>query len=638
MSGSTTLGPLGPQGQSCALWLPLPFDATELGEGGRLGAWQVVNAHSTIPHCIDQLEASGTIDNFRRALGKSDAPFVGMWFADSDLYKTLEAVAWEQGRGGADRTAYVTEMTELLAAVQRSDGYLNSWYQVEKPQAVFDELRDGHELYCLGHLIQAAVAWQRATGATELLDVARRFADLVVARFGAGGAEGYCGHPQIESALVELYRATGQQDYLDLARRMIDLRGKGELANDHSGPRYYQDHEPVRTADEATGHAVRQIYLATGAADVYLETGDEEMLAYCLRIWESAHATKMYVTGGFGARHRDESFGDAYELPAERAYAETCAGIANVLWNWRLLVATGQSRFADELERSLYNAVAVGVSRHGDAFFYSNPLQVRTTHAEDKDWNSFVHRVPWFDCACCPPNLGRLIASLHHYVATRSGDELQVHLYADADIQAGATDDLVRMRTGYPWDGGVRIDVPAATGLTAIRLRVPGWTTRRSLRLDGEFVPAPVVDGYLVVALPSDGASIELDLDMPVEIVAPHPHVDAVRGSRAVRRGPVVYALEAVDLPDGVLLEDVRLDERAPIQLSDEVTGLDVPVTLLARGVVVPAAGHPLYGADPAEHTDPAPAEEIELRLVPYYRWGNRGTGAMRVWIPQVTA
>ncbi|HEY0188678.1 MAG TPA: beta-L-arabinofuranosidase domain-containing protein [Cellulomonas sp.] len=629
-----TDGPLAATVGDAALWRPLALDAVRLAPGGLLGDWQAVNGGRTVPHCLAQLDAAGTIDNFRRVTGEHAGPFAGPWFADSDLYKTLEAVAWEQARGGEDRTAYVARTTALLAAVQQPDGYLNSYYQTEKPAAKLTELRDGHELYCLGHLIQAAVAWYRATGEHGLLDVAQRSADLLVRRFGPGADEGCCGHPEIETALVELFRTTRQRDYLDLALRMVDLRGRRLFANDHNGPRYYQDHEPVRTATEATGHAVRQIYLATGVADLYLETGDPELLAYCVRIWESAHGSKMYLTGGFGARHRDESFGDPYELPAERAYAETCAAIADVMWGWRMLLATGEGRYADAMERALYNAVAVGASRHGDTFFYSNPLQVRSTHAEDTDWSSFTHRVPWFDCACCPPNLGRLIASVQHYVATQDGSGVQLHLYADADVAVDGG--VLTVRTGYPWDGAVRIEVPAALGGRTVRLRRPGWARTVRLRVDGVEATVPVEAGYLVVPVPDGGALLDLDLDLAATVVAPHPHVDAVRGQRAVLRGPLVYALEQVDLPAGVVLEDVLLDPSAPIEVDGGVDGLDVPVTLLARGTVRASGGGALYPPDQGgpDGTLDAGGTAVRLRLVPYYRWGNRGPGAMRVWSP----
>lgn len=626
-------GPLATTVDSRARWTPLALDAVRLGTGGFLGAWQVVNGERTIPHCLDQLDAVHTVDNFRRVVGEHDGPFAGPWFADSDLYKTLEAVAWEQARGGVDRTGYVEGIAALLAAAQEDDGYLNSYYQVEKPGAKLRELRDGHELYCLGHLIQAAVAWFRATGGRDLLDIAVRYADLVVRWFGAGAQEGYCGHPEIETALVELYRVTGTRAYLDLALRMVDLRGEGVYANDHSGPRYYQDHEPVRTATEATGHAVRQLYLEAGVADLYLETGDEQLLASCERIWRSAHETKMYVTGGFGARHRDESFGDPYELPAERAYAETCAAIADVMWGWRMLIATGQGGYADAMERALYNAVAVGASMHGDTFFYSNPLQVRTTHAEDKDWSSFVHRAPWFDCACCPPNLGRLIASLQHYVATRDEAGIALHLYSDADIAVG--DQVLTVRTGYPWDGAVHLQVPAALGGSVLRLRIPGWATSWRARVDGADLQQPVTDGYLAVTVPAAGATVDLDLDMPAIVVAPHPHIDAVRGQRAVLRGPLVYALEQTDLPDGVVLEDVRMDATGSIELGPGVDALDVPVTLVAHGAVQPSADGALY---PTPSPALSRATAVDLHLVPYFRWGNRGLGAMRVWVPTVDA
>jgi uncharacterized protein len=626
-------GPVAPTRASRALGRPLALDAVRLDPRGWFGQWQQVASQVTVPHCLDRLEAVGTVDNFRRVVGEHDGPFAGPWFADSDVYKTLEALAWDQARG-VDRRAEVDAWVALLGRVQRGDGYLDTAFQLDRPDAVLTDLRDGHELYCLGHLVQAGVAWYRATGEAGLLDVARRFADLVVQRLGDDPA-GLCGHPEIETALVELYRCTGERAYLDLAAAMLDRRGRGALAGGHFGPRYYQDHEPVRDVTEATGHAVRQVYLATGMVDVYLETGDRSLLDAAVRLWDSVHRTKGYVTGGLGARHRDESFGDAYELPPDRAYAETCAAIADVHWSWRLLLATGESRYADAIERALVNAVPAGVAASGDAFFYANPLQVRSGHREDPaDEDSFVHRTPWFWCACCPPNVARLATSLQHYVATVEDDALTLHQYAAADLVLPGG--VVTVRTGYPWGGTVDVRVPAGLGGTVLRLRVPGWCERWTLTVDGQVLEVPPERGYLPVPVPRSGAHVRLALDMPARLLDPHPRVDAVRGCVVAVRGPVVHALEQVDLPAGAVLEDVRLDPGRPLQVGGAVPGLDVPA-LRARALLAPAPDPEVNGV--RLHTGPvAPGgTPIEVTLVPYARWGNRGDGGMRVWLPVVT-
>lgn len=629
-------GPIDPRTSPSARLRPLAFDATRLGGDGFLGAWQQLNADATIPHCITQLEASHTIDNVRRLAGDSAHDFVGMWFADSDIYKTLEAIAWEHARGGADRSDYVADIAALLARAQESDGYLNSYWQKATPAVHFTDLRDGHELYCLGHLVQAAVAWFRATGGTELLDVALPFVDLVERTFGEDGIDGICGHPEIETALVELFRCTGDARHLSLAQRFVELRGHHLLATAHFGSRYYQDHEPVRKASEVTGHAVRQVYLATAVADLFLETGDREYLDASDRLWCSAHEQKMYVTGGLGSRHRDESFGDAYELPADRSYSETCAAIADVHWSWRMLLATGQSRYADAIERALYNAIAVSTSLDGTRFFYSNPLQVRTDHPEDVDWDSTARRAEWFDCACCPPNLGRLIASLHHYVATVGENGLQLHLFADADLDVPLPDGgtaRVEVRTAYPWDGDVRITVPDGLPGLALALRVPGWCQSPfTVTVDGARTDLVERDGYVTLTRPlTAGTVIDLQLPMPVVTLKAHPDVDAARSCVALQRGPVVFALEAADLPDGVRLEDVRVMRDAVFDVAQPpAEGEVTPVRLTGPARVVKPAGPALYTAA----DNPQVVSACVVHAIPYYRWGNRSPGAMRVWIP----
>lgn len=558
-------GPLAPTPRSHArLW---PLGGAELDGEGMLGAWQARNRDATLPHCIGELERTGAVENLRRLTGESSAGYGGFWFSDSDLYKTLEGAAWEG-------SPWVDEIAPLLAAAQAPDGYLNSWFQGVHPQKRWKELEGSHELYCLGHLIQAGIAHARTTGRTDVLDVATRFADLVVRE----GQDLLDGHPEPEMALVELYRQTGDEDYLSLARRMIDRRGRGHLG----GGRYLQDDGPVREATEATGHAVRQLYLAAGATDVYLETGDETLLTAMRALWQSAFQEKTYVTGGPGSRHSGEAFGEPYELPPGAAYAETCAAIAGFMFSWRMLLATGEAQFADALERALYNGIAASTSADGKAFFYSNPLEVRAP----------FERQAWWDCACCPTNVVRLLASLQHYVAT--GDERSVQLH----LLTSGTFGPVRVRTDYPWDG--RVEITVQRPLAELAVRIPGEDYARFT--------------------PRDGETVTLDLDLPVRLVAAHPRVEAVRGCVALARGPVVYCVEQID--HDVPVEALRLDPARPPRADGE--------RLTGRALVSPAAGGALY-------RDYAPAEivdETELTAVPYFAWANREPGPMRVWMP----
>jgi len=630
MSETIVSAAAGPAAPTTGALRPLGLGAVTLDPDGLLGAWQQRNAEATLPHCVEQLEATGTTDNLRRIVGESDAPaFRGMWFADSDVHKTLEAAAWELARRPDDRLAeFVEATTALLERVQDPDGYLNSYFQGDHRDRQWAEPVWSHELYCAGHLIQAAVAASRSGTAagTRLLAVARRFADLLVERYGAGGSAGeaVCGHPEIETALVELYRTTGHRPYLDLAARFVDLRGRGLLGDDPKfGPQYYQDHAPVREATEVTGHAVRQLYLLAGVVDVAVETGDTSLLDAAVRLWESAFGTKTYLTGAHGSRHRDEAFGDPYELPPDRAYAETCAAIASFSWNWRMLLATGGHRYADELERVLYNGIACSTSLDGRHFFYSNPLQLRTGHDGSHE-DAPSQRLPWYSCACCPPNLARLVASLQAYTATVTDAGVQLHLYAAGTI--ATPHGTVAVATDYPWDGRVTLTVtPSDPGsVWTLALRIPGWCTAATL--DG----APVGGEYAEVTRAwQPGDTVVLELAMPPRLVTGHPRVDAVRGCAALLRGPLVYCLEQTDLPDDVLVDDVTLDLDAPVEAGP---GDGATVVLTARGSHHPAGGAPLY-APPGR----VAGTPVRLTAVPYFRWANREPGAMRVWIPATT-
>jgi DUF1680 family protein len=376
------------------------------------------------------------------------------------------------------------------------------------------------------------------------------------------------------------------------------------------------------------------VYLAAGVTDVYLENGDASLLEAMKTLWERMVAEKAYVTGAIGSRHRDEAFGDAYELPPDRAYGETCAAIGGFHWSWRMLLATGDGRYADEMERLLHNAIAVSTSLDGCHFTYSNPLHLREGHDGSHE-DAPSERLPWFSCACCPPNVARLVASLHHYVATRDADGIQLHLLAPGRIEApvaGGTAALT-VSTDYPWDGRIAIDVEGPASEWTLSLRIPAWCEGATLTVDGEAAPAaPDEHGYARVSRTWEGTTqIVLDLPLPVRVLAPHPRVDSVRGCVALARGPVVYCIEQADHPAEIPVEDLRLDPAAPPQAAGANDELGVPVTLTGWGLVE-APGAELYREfDAAEDPSRLPAT---LTAIPYFRWANRGANAMRVWIP----
>jgi DUF1680 family protein len=656
-------GPVRPTAGAIAALHPLDLDAVRLDPGGLLGQWQQRNTAATLPHCVEQLDRGGALGNLRalrpgaRPAGSGEHTFTGMWFADSDVYKTLEAAAWELARPqpGPELRDFVDSTVALLAEVQEPDGYLNSYYVGERAERRWQELNRSHEMYCAGHLIQAAVAAARVGVGGPLPDIANHFAGLLVDRFGPGGTEGVCGHPEIETALVELYRTTGERPYLELARAFVDRRGHGLLGEGSFGRAYFQDHLPVREATEVSGHAVRQLYLLAGMVDVAVETGDDALLASTRRLWDSAFLTKTYLTGAHGSRHLDEAYGDAYELPPERAYAETCAAIASLQWNWRMLLAHGDPRYADELERALYNAVAVSPALDGRHFFYANPLQVRGGQDAARSGPP-VRRPPWYPCACCPPNLARLMASVQAYVATGDDSGLQLHLYTAGTIQAAAGGGPVEVtvRGDYPWDGRLALTVRAGSPAPwTLALRVPGWCRDYRIEVDGEPVEARAEGGYVRLRRDWSAATVVLELAMPPRLVAAHPRVDAVRGCLALVRGPLVYCLEQADLPEGVALADVRLDPSVPPRVAGPTGLAPGALALSADGLVPPAAPAELYrdadrpaaagpdgaalegaGPDGAALEGGGPATPVALTAIPYFLWANRSAGAMRVWIP----
>ncbi|MGA5759617.1 glycoside hydrolase family 127 protein [Nonomuraea bangladeshensis] len=615
-------GPLAP---SAGVLRPLGVHDVTIN-GGPFARWQEINRSASIPLGLEQMEASGALPNLRLAAGEGEGDFRGYRFQDSDLYKQLEAVAWEHLRApDAAYPEFVAGSAALLARAQRPDGYLNSHYQVVKPGKIFAELEYSHEMYCAGHLFQAAVAASRAGCGDDLLAVARRFADLLVERFLTGGDDGIDGHAEVETALVELYRHTGESAYLELARKLVDNRGKGLIADSGMGPLYSQDHLPVREADTAVGHAVRQLYLEAAVVDLYLETGDESLLECSVRRWEDMVATKTYLTGGLGSRHDGEAFGERWELPSDRAYSESCAAIASVHWNWRLLLATGQGRYADLIERTLYNAFAASTSADGVRFFYVNPLQRRADLFEDR---YLGRRREWFACACCPPNIMRLVASLGHYVATTDDEGLSVHQYVPGEIRAGAV--TLEVETRYPWDGRIRFTVRETPGGPwTLKLRIPSWS-------EGGLVPD--ADGYARVRRDwKPGDVFDLDLDLTPRLVLPHRRIDALRGCAAVERGPLVYCFEQIDQEAD--LEDLALAAEPRLRAVErDVPGLGPTVVIEADAVRLPpapAGGLPYFPSTSSSAARPAPAP-VTATAVPYYQWDNRDGGVMRVWTPHL--
>jgi DUF1680 family protein len=586
-----------------------------------------------LPHVLDRVENGDARGNLARLAGASDEPFRGMLFTDSDVYKALEALAWAAGAGhiGDDLFARGDKLVDLLEKVQADDGYLNSSVQGVPGAAPWADPQWGHELYSAGHLFQAAVAASRAGVFEDLLVIADRFADLIVRTHGAPDSPYIDGHPQVESAFVELYRLTLDPAYLEMARQQLERRGRGWLGRGQFGSAYFQDHEPVRTARRATGHAVRQLYLLAGAVDVAVELHDGELLTAAEHVWDDLFGRKTYLGGGHGSRHRDEAIGDPYELPPDRAYAETCAAIASFQLNWRLLLATGRSRYADAMETALYNAIAASTSTTGTAFFYSNPLQLRTEHDGSQE-DAASRRLPWFGCACCPPNVARLIASVHDYVATVSPRGVAIHHYAAGTIDAVVDGHPVRfvVVSEYPYDGNVRIKVEAETEFE-LAVRIPAWCNDFTVAVDGTDEAADPVDGYLRISRAwRVGDVVQLNLAMPVRVVHPHPHIDAVRGTVAIMRGPLLYAVEQADLPQTVQLEDVRLVRTKGARPSPhpDLSPIAVAVDLAASAPDVEAGPY----ADTA--IQPLQSPSFEVLLLPYHRWANRTPGAMRVWIP----
>ena len=613
-----------------------------------------VNRTATLPIEYEQCRKTGRIGMWEWKPGQPNEPHI---FWDSDVAKWLEAVAYSLvSHPDAKLEQLADREIESLARVQRPDGYLNAHYNLVEPDKRWANLRDCHELYCAGHLMEAAVAYAQATGKRKFLDVMCRYADHIDRTFGPrpGQKRGYCGHPEVELALVKLYRATGEKRYLALSKYFVDERGQEPSYYEQEArlrgedpvcawarPEYCQAHQPLREQSDATGHAVRALYLYSGMADVAAETGDRALAAACRRLWKSVTQRRMYVTGGIGSSRHGERFTCDYDLPNETAYAETCASIALVFFAHRMLQMEADRAYADVMERALYNGVMSGVSLDGKRFFYANPL---TAHprayaarpGDDHGGHTDPVRQEWFGCACCPPNIARLLASLGQYVYAQKGDALFVHLYVGGEMNCEIAGQrvVVKQRTEYPWQGKVRLEVaPDQPAEFTVALRIPGWCRDAKIRINGKAVSTGVATkkGYVHLCREwRPGDRIELVLAMPVERIESRPEVRSNCGQVALQRGPMVYCLEEVD--NGADLADIALPHAARLTAKWNPRLLGGCVTI--RGQALRRDNHDwspdLYRAVASKRN------RVVLRAIPYCLWNNRKPGEMRVWIREV--
>ncbi|MFH1569217.1 MAG: beta-L-arabinofuranosidase domain-containing protein [Gemmatimonadota bacterium] len=620
--------------------------AADLGrvqcEGGFWGHRQRVNRERTLPSQHRHLTETGRLAALdpRHRPGDRSARHI---FWDSDTAKWLEAAAYSLAtHPDAELEGQVEAVVAALGRLQSADGYLNSWFQNVEPEKRWTNLRDWHELYCAGHLMEAAVAHHRATARRDFLDIMGRYADHIGAVFGTGPGQkrGYPGHEEIELALVKLHRATGEARYLDLARYFVDERGRQphyyhqEAEAGGEQPQAYvfgdtyaysQAHVPVRQQDRAVGHAVRAMYLYAGMTDLLAGSGDPELAAALEKLWANVTLRRMYVTGGVGSSHQGERFTDDYDLPEETAYCETCAAIGLVFWAHRLANHYGDARYADVMELALHNGALSGVALDGEHYFYVNPLASTGAH----------HRQAWFGCACCPPNLARLIASLGQYTYSE-GAEGWIHLYAAgaAELDIGGVRTRLEVQTEYPWDGRVAITVtPERETELALNLRLPAWCREPSASVTGQpvAVSRATRHGYLHLQRtwrPGDTATPELP--MPVDRVRAHPAVRMASGKVALRRGPVVYCLEGVD-NRLVPLARLSLPRGATLRARHHPEMLGGVTTIEGSGPALTDRGWEghLYGPGAAL----AASEPFRFRAVPYCVWDNREPGPMAVWL-----
>lgn len=558
---------------------------------------------ATLPVCIDQIEnQTGRMQNFINA-SKGAGEHSGIFFDDSDVYKALEGIAYSLiNNPDSALEKKADEWIDNIAAAQQPDGYINTFYTLTGLDRRWHNM-DKHEMYCAGHMTEAAVAYYQATGKRKLLDVAIRMADHMMNTFGPGKRDWVPGHEEIELALVKLYRVTNEKKYLDFAKWLLEERGHGHGTMGDEGtwrPEYYQDTTPVSELTDISGHAVRCMYLYCGMADVAALNNDTAYVAALDRLWDDVVLRNMYVTGGIGSSKHNEGFTVDYDLPNLEAYCETCASVGMVYWNQRMNQLTGDSKYADVLERSMYNGALAGVSLAGDRFFYVNPLESNGDH----------HRQAWYGCACCPSQVSRFLPSIGNYIYGTSPEAIWINLFigntAELDIDGNKV--TVSQKTDYPWEGKVELTVNADKPVDkALRIRIPGWCKNYTLTVDGKTAEAEIDKGYAVINDWKPGDKIELNMDMPVEVVAADERVKEDEGKRAIQRGPLVYCMEQTDNAGD--FDALALTPATTFQVKSE------PEMLGGIKAIRATTG------------------DRNMLFVPYYSWDNREAGKMKVWV-----
>ncbi|MHA7964212.1 glycoside hydrolase family 127 protein [Paenibacillus sp. CAU 1782] len=612
--------------------------------------WEALNDR------IPDAEPSRAISNFEIAAGRKEGEFSGFVFQDTDLYKWLEAVGFALAAKRDEELEKIADgAIDLIASAQQADGYLNTYFTVAAPGQQWTNLMDCHEMYTAGHLIEAAVAYYQSTGKSKLLEVAKRFADHIDSRFGTepGKIRGYDGHQEIELALVKLYEVTGEDKYRKLASFLIDERGQepsfflqewekrgrisywspGVVQTKKPALEYQQALVPVREQSEAVGHSVRAVYMYTAMADLAMHNGDRELLDACKRLWSNMVNKQMYITGGIGSTNHGEAFTFDYDLPNDTNYSETCASIGLIFFARRMLQLEPLGEYGDVMERALYNTVTAGIAGDGKHYFYVNPMEVWPEASRRNPSRHHVKAVrqKWYGCACCPPNVARILSSLGHYIFTASSDTVYTHLYIgnETSLEIGGRKTTLKLQSDLPWDGNVILSVSAAegSGVFTIALRFPAWSRKTVFTLNGEVISPEVSGGYAYISRDwRAGDEIGISLDMTPQRIYANPLLRANAGRVSLQRGPLVYCLEETD--NGAPLASLSLppdSEIVPVRRQE-----DGAVLLEARGQRVLLDDEK---PDQLYRTSPFRRESVKLVAAPYTLWGNRNPGEMTVWI-----
>jgi len=615
----------------------VPIRAVKMGDGFWADRMKT-NVEKSIPSLLALLEEHGVVDNFRRLSGRKRAARRGPLYTDSDLYKWMEAVAYVLESGDHPQLrAQMDKLIDDVLAAQEPTGYLNTYYVGERAKLRFTEMSRSHELYCLGHLLQAGIAYYRATGDRKLLEGGIKFANYVVGRFGPEKTPALTGHPELEMALVELYRTTGDQRYLDFAGYLFTGE-RLRLQLTEAQTRYMFSGIPFTSRTELEGHAVRALYASSGATDYYLETGDSDYRNTLDLLWKDLVTSKMYITGGVGSEAEGEAIGASYDLPNEHAYAESCAAIANFMWNWRMFAATGSAAYTDVMERALYNGINSGMSIDGTTYCYRNPLESRGEDA----------RAPWYDTTCCPPNLERTFAALPGYLYSTSAEGVYVNFYHSSTLDWHLEDGTglrLAQETRYPWGDTANLKVdPARPTEFSVFVRIPVWSRQTRVTVNGKPAKgAPKAGSYFAIEREwKPGDVIRLAFDMTPRLIEANHRVREDTGKVAVQRGPLVYCLEQVDQQVKALVFDLSLalgpdPERGfTSQFRGDILGGLLLLRHQGFATPKPFSEEPLYQA--FERSRQQKGQEVTLTLIPYYAWANRLVGPMEVWIPYTAA